>query len=88
MTQTDYLDILKSYCEQIVMAKTEIIKSGILNAVQRDSDTFYGKEKHIFIDRVLNLVYQDKSFTIDEAMNETSNVLLAVSIVTKNQLKI
>lgn len=44
----------------------------------REEDQFFGKEKHIFIDRILKLVMQDKVFSVDDAMNETNTLLLAV----------
>lgn len=44
---------------------------------QTDDVAFFGKEKHIFIDRVLKLVFFDKVLNIEDAKNETNTILLA-----------
>lgn len=53
---------------------------------QTDEDNFFGKEKHIFIDRVLKLAFDDKTFSLEDALNETNTVLLAVGIIYHNNI--
>lgn len=52
--------------------------NGKSNKQQSEDDNFFGKEKHIFIDRVLKLAFDDKTFSLDDTLNETNTVLLAV----------
>lgn len=42
------------------------------------------REKLLFIDRVLKLAMDEQKFTINDVLNETNTVLLAVSIFTDN----
>lgn len=63
--------------EQIIEAKSQAIVAGELDIQQTDDVAFFGRDKHIFIDRVLKLVFFDKVFNIEDAKNETNTILMA-----------
>lgn len=53
-------------------------KNGVL-VLQPDNNDEFSTDNHIFIDRVLKLSLADKTFSLEDVLNETNTVLLAVS---------
>lgn len=64
------------YPSQIIAAKSAIYNTAKLE--NSPTDSFFGKEKSMFIDRVLNLVFKEKEFSIEDARDQINTILMAV----------
>lgn len=61
-----------------VKKQLEYSTSKIAALQSSENDSMFGKEKHLFIDRVLRLSLKDSSLSIEDAKDETITIILAV----------